>query len=139
MDVASSVAVGVTGIGVAVASSVAVGVTGIGVAVASSVAVGVMGTGVGVGSSVAVGMTGDGVGAVSVAVGVGGGGVVGSVGVASSGRRQAESSANSSKPHNINLAFIAVLLWVQLFYINISYLASGVQPLLVTRYSMSVS
>lgn len=45
----------------------------------------------------------------SVAVGVGVGDTVGGIGVASSGRRQAESNASSSKPHNMTLAFIAVL------------------------------
>jgi hypothetical protein len=50
------------------------------------------------------------VGVTSVVVGVGVGGSGEGVGVVSSGRPQAESNVNSSKPHKMTLAFIAVLL-----------------------------
>jgi len=69
-----------------------------------------------VASLVAVGVTRGG-------VGVGDGDTMG--GVASSGRRQAESDVNSNKLHNMTLAFTTVLLLqIELFYIGLPYLAS---------------
>jgi hypothetical protein len=70
-------------------------------------------SGVGVGLGIGV--------ASSVGVWVAGGGI----GVAFLGRPQVESNTSRSKPHSINLAFIALpLLLKDLFYTGLSYLAS---------------